>query len=370
MRISNARILEGRELEMVEGYLEIRGERIEEVGSGYTPRSDLDLKGGFVLPPLVNAHTHLADSVARELYSGRTQEETVGPGGLKFRVLEETPERVLVREMQLTLQGMLRAGTLAHCDFREGGGRGVELLRGTSWRGRSVVLGRPLPGEDLEKLLSKADGIGLPSLIQHSPEELRRLSGEARRRGKLFSAHVAELPRHAGEEIRRALRLRPSFVVHLTHARREDLSSLRKRGVSAVFCPRSNLLLSAGIPPIGAALEEGLPFMLGTDNVSVCTPNLWEELKFAWACVRRENPRAGAEEARALLRAATLEPSHLLGLPWGPVEEGGEATFLLLSAGGELRNLTDPYAGLVSRTQPENLRAIWWKGKNILRTRR
>lgn len=365
MRISNARILEGEELEVVEGYLEIREGRIEEVGSGFTPRSDLDLKGGFVLPPLVNAHTHLADSVARELYSGRTQEETVGPGGLKFRVLEETPERELVREMRLTLAGMLRTGTLAHCDFREGGRRGVELLRKASWEGKSLVLGRPLAGERVEELLSEADGVGLPSLTQYPLGELRRLSREARRRGKLLSSHVAELPRRAGEEIRRALELKLSFAVHLTHA--EDLSPFRKRGIPAVFCPRSNLLLSTGIPPIGAAIEEGLPFMLGTDNASVCTPNLWEELKFAWACVRRENPRAGGEEARALLRAATLEPARLFGLPWGPLQEGGEATFLLLSAGGELRNLKDPYAGVVSRTQPENLRAVWWRGKDILR---
>ncbi len=369
MRISHARILEGRELEVVEGYLEIKEGRIEEIGSGFTPSSDLDLKGGFVLPPLVNAHTHLADSVARELYAGRTQEETVGPEGLKLRVLEETPERELIGEMRRTLGGMLRTGTLAHCDFREGGRRGVELLREASWGGRSLVLGRPLPGEGVEELLSRADGVGLPSLLRYPLEELRSLSERVRKRGKLFSSHVAELPHQAEEEIRRALELKPSFVVHLTHAGREDLSSLRKGGIPAVFCPRSNLLLSAGIPPIGAALEEGLPFMLGTDNVCVCSPNLWEELKFAWACVRRENPRAGGEEARALLRAATLEPSRLFGLSWGPLQEGGEATFLLLSAGGELRNLRDPYSGLVSRTQTENLRAVWWRGKDILRRR-
>ncbi|MCQ8898571.1 MAG: amidohydrolase family protein [Hadesarchaea archaeon] len=369
MRISGARILEGEELELVEGYLEVRGGRIERIGRGFTARSDLNLKGGFVLPPLVNAHTHLADAVARELYSGRTQPETVGPGGLKFRVLEETPERELVEEMRLTLAWMLGTGTLAHCDFREGGARGVELLLRAPWPGRSLVLGRPLPGEGLEELLSRADGIGLPSLTQQPAGELRRLSREARRRGKLFSSHVAELPGRAGEEIRLALELRLSFAVHLTHASREDLSSLKRRGVPAVFCPRSNLLLSAGVPPLASALEVGLPFMLGTDNASVCPPDPWEELRFAWACVRRENPRAGGEEARILLKAVTVEPSRLFRLPWGPLEEGGEATFLLLSGGGELRNLRDPYTGLVNRTRPENLRGLWWRGKDILRER-
>jgi len=369
LRISGARILEGKELEVVEGYLEVREGRIERIGRGFTARSDLNLKGGFVLPPLVNAHTHLADAVARELYSGRTQEETVGPGGLKFRALEETPERELEEEMRLTLAGMARTGTLAHCDFREGGTRGVELLLRAPWPGRSLVLGRPLPGEGVEELLSRADGIGLPSLIQHPLGELRRLSKEAGRREKLFSAHVAELPGRAREEIRRALELRLSFAVHLTHANREALSSFKRKGIPAVFCPRSNLLLSAGIPPLAAALEEGLPFMLGTDNVSVCPPDPWEELRFAWACVRRENPRAGGEEARILLKAVTVEPSRFFRLPWGPLEEGGEATFLLLSGGGELRNLRDPYAGLVNRTRAENLRGLWWRGKDILRER-
>jgi len=367
LRIGRAHILEGEELEVVEGYLEVREGRIEKIGRGFTAHLDLDLKGGFILPPLFNAHTHLADAVARELYSGRTQEETVGPGGLKFRVLEETPEQRLVEEMGLTLRAMLRTGTLAHCDFREGGVRGVKLLRGISGPWRSVVLGRPVPGEEVEELLSVADGLGLPSLCQYPMEQLLHAAREVRRRGKILSSHVAELPHRAGEEIRRALRLGLSLAVHLTHARRKDLSLLRRRGITAVFCPRSNLLLSSGIPPLATALQEGLPFLLGTDNVSVCPPDLWEELRFAWACVRKENPRAGEKEARALLRAVTVEPSRFFRLPWGPLEEGGEATFLLLSGGGELRNLRDPYAGLVNRTRPENIRGLWWRGKDIFK---
>ncbi|MEM0358879.1 MAG: amidohydrolase family protein [Candidatus Hadarchaeales archaeon] len=370
MRISGARILEGEELEIVEGYLEIREGRIEKIGRGFSPKSDLDLKGGFVLPPLTNAHTHLADSVARELYSGRTQEETVGPGGLKFRVLEGTGDERLIEEMDLTLKNMAKMGILAHCDFREGGKRGVELLRRIKGECKSVVLGRPLPGEDFRELLSEADGMGLPSLLHHSLSELRNFAKETREKGKIFASHVAELPQRAEEEIERALKLGLSLAVHLTHASQEDLSSFRKRRIPVVFCPRSNSLLSSGSPPIATALEEGVSFMLGTDNVCVCPPNLWEELKFAWACVRRENPRAGGEEARILLKAVTLEPSRLFHLPWGPLEEGREATFLLLSATGELRNLKDPYAGLVNRTQPENLIAVWYRGKDILRKRR
>ena len=361
--LSNATILEGEELEVMRGYLVIRDGIIEKISEGSPSRRGIDLKRGFILPPFVNAHTHVADSVAKELYLGRTQQEVVGPGGEKFRALASRSHSELLASVRATLQDMLSTGTLAHCDFREGGLKGVNLLREASHKVmKSIIMGRPSTLEELDVVLEKSDGIGLPSLDAFDDEGLRLIAERTRRAKKLLSTHVAELASARGE-IERALELRPSFIVHATHANKEDFVSVQKNNVPVVFCPRVNSLLGVGVPPIHLALAANARFCFGTDNAMVCQPNMFEELSFAWACLRSAYPAAGGEEARKLLQAATIESLKLFNLPWGTVEEGGSATFMVLTRGNNLTNLTNIYAGLVNRARADNIRAIYVHGK-------
>ena len=360
--ISNAVILEGEELEVTRGYLVIRDGLIEKIGGGTSPKRGTDLKRGFILPPFVNSHTHVADSVAKELYLGRTQPQVVGPGGDKFRALASRSRSEILSSIRTTLEDMFCTGTLAHCDFMEGGAEGVELLREGSHRTmKSIIMGRPSALEELNAILTKADGIGLPSLEAFDRDGIRSIAEQTKRAKKLFSVHVAESAPARGE-IERALELHPSFIVHATHASEENFESMRKKNIPVVFCPRANSLLGVGVPPIHLALVAKVQFCFGTDNVTVCQPNMFEELSFAWACLRRADPALGGEEARELLRAATIRPLKLFDLPWGPVEEGGAATFIVLSRGNNLANLTDVHAGLVNRARVDNIRAIHVRG--------
>ena len=364
--LSNVIVLEGEELEITRGYLVIHDGLIEKISEGSPPRRSIDLKRGFILPPFVNAHTHVADSVAKELYLGKTQPQVVGPGGEKFRVLNSRPRSELLTSIRATLRDMLRTGTLAHCDFREGGAKGVELLRKASHKTiKSIVMGRPSTLEELGATLAKSDGIGLPSLDAFDEEGLRSIAEQSKQAKKLLSVHVAETA-SARSEIGRALGLHPSFIVHATHASEEDFASMREDDVPVVFCPRANSLLGVGVPPIHLALATGTRFCFGTDNVMVCQPNVFEELSFAWSCLRQVDTSAGGEEARRLLQAATVEPLKIFDLPWDPVREGGEATFMLLARANNLTDLTDVYAGLVNRARADNIRAIHVRGKTII----
>jgi len=202
----------------------------------------------------------------------------------------------------------------------------------------------------------------LPSLDAFDEGGLRSIAGQTKRAKKFLSFHVAELT-SARDEVERALELRPSFIVHATHANEEDFVSVQKNGVPVVFCPRANSLLGVGVPPIHLALATNVRFCLGTDNAMVCQPNMFEELSFAWACLRRADPAAGSEESRKLLKAATIEPLKLFNLPWGPIEAGGSATFMVLTRGNNLMNLTNVHAGLVNRARADNIRAIYARGK-------
>ena len=241
--------------------------------------------------------------------------------------------------------------------------KGVELLRGASHKAvKSIIMGRPSTLEELNLVLKKSDGIGLPSLNAFDEGGLQSIADQTRRAKKLLSVHVAEL-KSAQNEVERALELRPSFIVHATHADEEDFVSLQKNNVPVVFCPRANSLLGVGTPPIHLALTTNARFCFGTDNAMVCQPNIFEELSFAWACLRRTDPTAGGDEARKFLQAATIEPLKVFNLSWGPVEEGESATFMVLTRGNNLTNLTNVHAGFINRARSDNIRAICARGK-------
>lgn len=373
--LSNVVILTGRELEITRGYLVIEDGMIKEISEGSPQSRAVDLKGGFIMPPFVNAHTHVVDSVAKELYLGRSQPQVVGPSGVKFKALESTSPAVAKQATKATLKEMLATGTIAHCDFREGGVAGVDFLRRISCSPlKSVILGRFSRTEEIPALLSRADGIGLPSLAIFSEDEMEEAAAAAHRAGKLLAAHVAENAeemaayrnKHHRSEVEQAIKLNCSFVVHATHCTEEEFLKLKANGIPVVFCPRSNSLLGVGVPRIDLALKTGVEFFFGTDNVMTCQPDMFDEVSFAWRCLRRVDTSAGSEEAKRLLLAATINPLEFFKLPWGPVEEGQTATFLVLARKNNLLHLSDVYAGLVNRARVDNIREIYCGGKIII----
>lgn len=373
--LSNAVILMGKELEITRGYLVIEDGVIKEISEGTPHGRAVNLNGGFVMPPFVNAHTHVVDSVAKELYLGSSQPQVVGPHGLKFHALESSPPSQLAQATKAALQDMLVTGTLAHCDFREEGIEGLNFLRRISQPPlTSIILGRFSKAEEISELLLKSDGLGLPSLAAFSEETLEEVAAAALSAGKFFATHVAEnademlafKKRRHLSEVDQAIKLKCSFVVHATHCTKEELLRLKSNKIPVVFCPRSNSLLGVGVPPLALTLETGAEFYFGTDNVLTCQPNMFEEISFAWKCLRLQDTSAGSEEAKSLLSAATLKPLELFKLPWGPVEEGQRATFLVLARKNNLLHLTDVYAGLVNRARADNIREVYYNGKIII----
>jgi len=369
----NATLLEGEGLDVTHGYLVIKDGKIEKIGEGMPRTRGIDIKRGFVLPPFVNAHTHLADAIAKELYLGKSQPQVVGPHGAKFRELKKVG-REIVGTLRTIIHDMLRSGTLAHCDFREGGIAGVRIIqRSSTPLVKSIILGRPSNLSELNGLLRACDGVGLPSLDAFEPSAVKEIARNVRKAGKIFSVHVAEtedakklsFKKTGKSEVERALELRPSFVIHSTWASDEDLFMLKKAHAPVVFCARANSLLGVGTPPILKALKSEVKFCIGTDNAAVCQPDMFGELSFDWACMRREDTGVGDGEARELLRAATIEPLGIFDLPWKSLQEGAPATFLVLSQRHNLVDLKNVHAGLVNRARADNVSAIFVNGKRF-----
>ncbi|MEM3086792.1 MAG: amidohydrolase family protein [Halobacteria archaeon] len=350
------------------GHLVLRGGRIREVVEG-AEKVEARLRG-IIIPPLVNAHTHLGDAVARDLglrlpARGRKPavahlRELVGPGGFKQRALASAPPGRKGRAMRRAVAEMVRGGAPGFVDFREEGLAGVQTLRramaGLPVRG--MVLGRPTDSDFPERVLRAADGFGLSSaadLPRRLLEECRTL---ARRHRKPFAIHAGEASR---SDVERALSLEPDLLVHMVHATRGDLRRVADAGIPVVVCPRSNRATGVGTPPVREMLRAGVRVALGTDNAMLNAPDMFAEMRFA--------AKSGLGDEPAVMEMATGPGAALLDARWG-LERGLDATLVVLDPHSpRFRRGRDLRPSVVRRARAEDVRALVVAGEVWTRPR-
>jgi cytosine/adenosine deaminase-related metal-dependent hydrolase len=300
---------------------------------------------GIVLPRAVNGHTHLGDAVwSQEPPSISLTEIVAPPHGIKHLLLASTPLEKKIEAMRTALVEMGRAGVSLTVDFREEGVEGIRALR-LAANGTGVepfILGRPGDWKDkgeLSRVLQEADGLGLSALRDMDHEIARRASLETHREGRFLALHASEDVR---EPIDPILDLKPSLLVHLTHATGHDLESVADSHCAVAFCPRSNALFG-GFPPISTAVKLGIPFILGTDNLMFSAPDLFREMEFAYVSSRFHGKPVSPLH---LVRAAFVTPWNILNMGGhAQLIPGSPAQALVLRLPGK----DDPYYQVCAR---------------------
>lgn len=289
----------------IDGHVAFEEGMVVEVAEGMV--DDPEAKG-IIVPTLTNAHTHLADYVVQLDLSLSLEELVAPPNGLKHRVLRETPEEHIIHGMDEARSIMLRRGTSQFIDFREGGEKGAVLLRGAVGWPRPFILGRPqhldFDREEVDRVLSVADGIGVSSITDWDYEELRDLASHVRSKGRPFAIHASERSR---EDIDMVLELKPSFVVHMTMAEEADIEACASQRVPIVACPRSNLFFGR-VPPLAKMLKAGVEVALGTDNAMFNLPDMLAEMETAARLLRSQ----GVRDVRPVLSMALGNSKKLL----------------------------------------------------------
>ena len=404
--IENVRIIAGPNMGLIqEGYVSIRGNRIEDYGQGNPARSNEDLEridGNhmIVMPGLIDCHTHIGDSVAKDVGVDMTAEELMKPPeGLKHRILESTPSSELIAAMKDTMQEMVRYGTLVFADFREGGREGVEHIR-TAADGlpvKPVVLGRfsktpftegelqnntkRLSSTDIDEargVLNIADGFSASSandLTDPAFEQLRQLTHSI---GKMRAIHVSEtsssveisMSRTGLTEANRVVtHFSPHFVVHMTNPGTvADIDLLARHNVPVVCCPRANCRLGDGFPPIMDLYRRGIRIALGTDNLIVNAPDMFEEMEFLSKALRGIERNVTIMSSVEILKMATMNGAQALGIQdeLGSIEKGKLANLLFIdSESARLRPIRDPISTIVHRVRPADLRAVMVEGQVV-----
>jgi len=277
-----------------EGYVGIEDGVIKEMGDG--PPPERPVAEGIITQGLVNAHTHSADGLLAFSGTPDIQELVMPPNGMKHVYLRDAPPHELIMSMRSFTDIMFRTGTTGFMDFREGGRKGVELMRISSPAPHGMILGRPHIGDDLDSVLDAADGIGLSSISDIPRNDLDSIADRVHRRGKVLGIHVSERIR---EDIGTVMSLSPSFVVHMVEASDSDMRVCADNDVPIVSCPRSNIFFGK-IPPLERMIRSGADVAIGTDNAMLCVPDMREEAE-VFREILGEKCTDGAQTLHSLL---------------------------------------------------------------------
>ena len=314
-------------------------------------------KNAIIIPSFFDSHTHLADSVVKEPPVG-TIEEIVGPGGLKEKKLSQASEDQLVNSMRRYIKEMFSFGVTNFIDFREGGIKGIRSLQraveGLDEEIKPSMMGRPeerrFYENEITRLLSMSDGIGLSAYRDWDESELLRLVEEIRSQGKPLAMHCSE---DVKEPVEKVLDLDVHHLVHMIEADRYDLEKCAEEDVPIVICPRSNMFFGK-MPDIPKMVDSGVTISLGTDNAMITNSNIFREMETAYRISRMK----GGLPPIDILMMSTYNPRETLKL--NPFHEDIEKYLVL-----EYREGDPAFNVVVNSTPSDIIKRVWCEDAGI-----
>ncbi len=329
----------------IEGHIEFENGVITRIDESIVPDPFMT---GIVVPPFFNAHTHIGDSFIRNPPK-MSIDELVGPGGYKHRMLESADDEQIMAGMYRSMRTMLSTGTFGFADFREGGIKGVELLKKAS-EGMEIkprILSRPVEGtdEEIDALLEISDGFGMSSISDHDFEFLSMLSERAHEKGRIFAIHFSERIR---ESVNSLMELKPDFIVHGNEMTHEDIKDIADAQIPVVICPRSNAFFGKAHRFMDFVSHD-IDVYLGTDNAMIAEPDILKELRFLYSTTKSKGPEILRAMAMSIFERKLLKGGNI-GL-----REGREATFVVID-----RPWINPEKGIIN-AEKEDLK-IYVKG--------
>lgn len=406
--IHNARIITmNPEAEIIpNGSICIEDGRIKAITAG-VPEAELadaeltDARGMFVLPGLINTHTHVPMTMLRgyadDLPLRQWLTEHIFPA--EARLVKPDNVRVATR---LAFIEMIKSGTTCFNDMyffedviaEEAEAAGIRGVMGES------LIDFPTPSfrtadEGLalaEALIQKWQGHPTihPSVCAHSPytcskETLQRTKQLADRHQTLLQIHLSETRREV-EEIKAQTGMRPAaylhsiglldrnvIAAHCVWLDPREIELLASARTSIGHCPKSNLKLASGIADTDTYHRSGITVSIGTDGAaSNNTLDMVEEMRFAALLPKTVHDNPEAVSARTALQMATINGAKALGLDniTGSLETGKSADLILVHAdASNMLPVYDEYSAIVYAMNSKNICSSMVNGTWIMRNR-
>ena len=383
MILKNISTLYGNELKYIESTnVKIKNGRFEKISRKIPSKEkSIDCSNLLLIPGFINSHTHIADSVGKDLSIDADVDSKIHPMiGLKQKLLKETPSHILSKYIKNSVKSMLKKGITTFVDFREGGLDGVLLLKKSLENSpiRGIILGRIdyyntkneikknqiFPGihsKSLTKLLEKCDGLGISGTNENSDSNLKSYA----KTKKIRAIHAAETidstntsKKLTGKsEVQRAMMLNPSFLIHMTFASNNDLKLAAKNTRGIVVCPRANSSLAEGIPNISLMQKFGCNMTIGTDNVMINSPDIFREMDYLWKVTLGMSKNRF--DPKQILKMATVNAGKMLNQKIGCIRENYLADCIFIDKNSlDLQPMNNVHASIVHRASEKSIKAV------------
>lgn len=387
------------------GYIIVENDQIIDVNSGefandFEVDEVIDMKGKWVLPGLVNTHTHVVMSLLRgigdDMLLQPWLETRIWPLESQF-----TPQ-IAVASTELGLLEMVKSGTTTFSDmFNPIGVDQDAIMETVSSSGMRAAVSRTLfsfgTKEDEKKAIEEAEkyvkryynesGMLTTMVAPHSPytcstemlEECARIAVENQ---TMVHIHLSETEREVRDieaqygkrpvEYAASCGLfkRPTVIAHGVVLNENERAFLAEHDVRVAHNPNSNLKLGSGIANVKAMLEAGMKVGIATDSVaSNNNLDMFEEMRIATLLQKGIHQDATALPVETALSLATKGAAEVIGMKQtGSLEVGKCADFITIDPSNKphLQPADEVLSHLVYAASGKDISDVIINGKRVV----
>ena len=340
----------------------IEGSRIASIGKkpeGFSEDKVIDGKDRLAIPGLVNCHTHSYMSFMRNVADDLSFMDWL------FGTIDPIEQKMTDEDTYwgacLAIIEMMKSGTTCFNDMQM---NIHQTTRAVKESGMRAVISRGLVGsgsdeagqmrlrQAYEERDAAADCDRLTFMLgPHAPYTcddgfMRIVSEEAKKNNMRIHVHLSESESEI-EQIREKYHCTPiemaeknglfdvpAVAAHCVQITESDMDILKRKDVSVVTNPASNMKLGNGFAPVPEMLEKGINVCIGTDGAaSNNSLNLFHEMSLLALIHKGVKRTPQCISAGETIRIATINGAKALGLEReiGSLEEGQKADIAILN---------------------------------------
>ncbi len=313
---------------------------------------EIDCKGNLLMPGFKNAHTHSAMTMMRSKADDLPLQDWLGTQ--IFPIEAKMTAEDIYHLSKISIMEYLTSGMTAAFEmyltpfsvadaFRDCGFRCVQT---------SCVNNFSQSVELLEKYYTDLNGrdeynsfiLGIHAEYTCSKELLEKTAELTHKYKAPFWAHISETLSEV-KECRDRYGMSPVEFFdslglfdyggggyHLVWTDEKDMEIMKKRGLYAVTNPASNMKLASGVAPISDYVAKGIPVAIGTDGpASNNCLDMFREMFLVTGLAKLKDMDAGAVDAARVLKMATVNGAHAMGLnDCDYLQKGKKADIIML----------------------------------------
>lgn len=362
----------------------------------------IDYQGAWIMPGLVNCHTHSAMTGLRGIRDDSNLhewlEDYIWPAEAEF-----TPE-MTTKAVKEALTEMLQSGTTTFNDMYNPNGVDIEKIYEAVKASKMRCYFSPTlfssEAETTAETIARTRAVieiikdyqdpnFKVMVAPHSPyscsRDLLEASLELAKEENIpLHIHVAETQEESGIILKRYGKRPLAFLdelgyldykavfAHGVELNEAEIIRLADSQVAIAHNPISNLKLASGIAPVVQLQQAGVPVGIATDSVaSNNNLDMFEEGRTAALLQKMKNGDASQFPIETALKALTIEGAKVLGMEdeIGSLEVGKQADFLVIQPQGKihLQPQENMLSHLVYAVKSSDVNDVYIAGEQVVK---